>query len=55
MAWPALDSGRLLEAYGDMRSRGMVAHDRTRLTGQLPANLSSIFMGSHLLNGDART
>gem|GEM_PF-4006457 len=35
MARPALPSGRLLEPYGDVRPRGMVAHDRTRLTGGL--------------------
>jgi 16S rRNA (cytosine1402-N4)-methyltransferase len=33
LAWPALDSGRLLEAYGDVCPRGMTVHDRTRLTG----------------------
>ena len=33
--WPALDSGRLLEACGDTRPRGMIALDRTRLIGQL--------------------
>ena len=31
----ALDTGRLLEAYGDMRPRGMTVHDRTRLIGWL--------------------
>ncbi len=35
MAWPALDSGRLLEACGDASPRGMTVHDRTRLTGEL--------------------
>jgi hypothetical protein len=28
--------GRLLEVHGDVHPRGMVAHDRTRLTGRLP-------------------
>lgn len=36
MAWPALGSGRLLEANGDVGSRGMTVLDRTRLIGRLP-------------------
>ncbi len=36
MAWPALSPGRLLEASGDGRPRGMTVHDRTRLIGRLP-------------------
>jgi len=35
MVWPALGSGRLLEAVSDGCRRGMTVHDRTRLTGQL--------------------
>ncbi len=33
--WPALGSGRLLEAISDDCRRGMAVLDRTRLTGQL--------------------
>ena len=35
MVWPALGSGRLLEAVSDGCRRGMTVLDRTRLTGQL--------------------
>ncbi len=35
MAWPALDSGRSLEACGDAGPRRMTVHDRTRLIGEL--------------------
>ena len=34
-AWPALEPGRLLEAYSDVRRRGMTVLDRTRLTDRL--------------------
>ncbi len=36
MARPASSPGRLLEAFGDRRPRGMTVHDRTRLIGRLP-------------------
>ena len=32
LAWPALDSGRLLEVVSDGDPRGMTVHDKTRLT-----------------------
>ena len=35
MARPAPFPGRSLEASGDRRPRGMIAHDRTRLIGRL--------------------
>jgi len=43
MARPALETGRLLEAVGDDRSRGMIVHDRTRLTGWLFPNYLLLF------------
>ncbi len=36
MAWLALFPGRLLETVGNGGTRGMIAHDRTRLIGGLP-------------------
>jgi hypothetical protein len=35
MSWPATLPGRLLERIGDDAPRGMIAQDRTRLTGRL--------------------
>ena len=39
MAWPALDSGRLLEVVSDGDPRGMTVHDKTRLTDRLSTSL----------------
>jgi len=35
LAWPALDSGRLLEVASDGDPRGMTVHDKTRLIDRL--------------------
>lgn len=48
MARPALGAGRLLEVYGDMHPRGIIAilvtEDRTRLTGRLTLYFSDVLL-----------